>query len=557
MTKRILFTGVGRRIELLQAFRQAALGLDVDLRIYGADSSETAPALAFCDYTRKICGMRDVDYISQLLKICEEDHIDLVVPTIDTDLLVLSQNADRFRFFGTRVLVSQPDKVALCRDKQLTADFFESCGLHAPRVYDSVDKYPDCYPCFVKPRNGSSSINAFKAESIGQLRVFAKIIGDYIIQPFIDGTEYTVDVFCDFHGAPVYVTPRIRTAVRSGEVLKTQISLDGTIIKECMAIVEAFKPCGPITVQLIRQKTTNIDYYIEINPRYGGGAPLSMKAGGRSARTVLELLVNAERLSRDEISDKAVFSRFDQSVRIANGAPQSAKGVIFDLDDTLYPEKEYVRSGFLAVARYLGNKRYADRLWCYFRDGKPAIDSLLADENLMSEKDKCLEVFRGHTPRIAFIDGALETLQKLRKAGVKLGVVTDGRITGQKKKIKVLGLERLVDDIIITDELGGTQFRKPNDISFRIIQLRWKIPFEQIVYVGDNTGKDFQAPRQLGMQTILFQNKEGLYYQPDGKLDGGVVIQKIDELVGILDGGGAQFHVVQGISPKFRLEGAA
>lgn len=95
------------------------------------------------------------------------------------------------------------------------------------------------------------------------------------------------------------------------------------------------------------------------------------------------------------------------------------------------------------------------------------------------------------------------------------GVITDGRVSGQKKKIQALGLEKLVNDIIITDELGGIQFRKPCDIAFRIMQHRWKIPFEQMIYVGDNVEKDFQAPKQLGMRSIFFKNKDGLYQGED------------------------------------------
>ena len=78
--------------------------------------------------------------------------------------------------------------------------------------------------------------------------------------------------------------------------------------------------------------------------------------------------------------------------------------------------------------------------------------------------------------------------------------------------ILALCLRKYVDDIIITDELGGEQFRKPNDIAFRIMQNRWRLPFEQIVYVGDNVNKDFQAPRQLGMKFIYFKNPDGLYF---------------------------------------------
>ena len=122
----ILFTGVGRRVELIQAFHQAALHLGIKLKLYGADMAGTAPALAFCDYTRKVCGMRDENYIPQLLDICAADYIDLLIPTIDTDLLILSKNTERFEKIGTKVLISKPDKIAICRDKNCTAYFFES-----------------------------------------------------------------------------------------------------------------------------------------------------------------------------------------------------------------------------------------------------------------------------------------------------------------------------------------------------------------------------------------------------------------------------------------------
>ena len=93
-----------------------------------------------------------------------------------------------------------------------------------------------------------------------------------------------------------------------------------------------------------------------------------------------------------------------------------------------------------------------------------------------------------------------------------------GSVSGQKRKLQALGLDKLIDDIIITDELGGTQFRKPCDIAFRIMQRRWGIPFEQIIYVGDNPTKDFQACRQLGMRWKYFSNEEGLYF--DGEISG-------------------------------------
>jgi HAD superfamily hydrolase (TIGR01549 family) len=511
-TYKILFTGVGRRVELMQAFHQAANNLNINLKIYGADMAGTAPALAFCDYTRRVCGMRDADYIPQLLQICQKDRIDLLIPTIDTDLAVLSQNVERFDAVGTKVLVSAADKIAICRDKNCTADFFESCGLKAPRTVNDYHKYDGSYPCFIKPKDGSSSINAFKVQNESELKVYAEQIEDYIVQPFIEGCEYTVDIFCDYEGNPITITPRIRVAVRAGEVLKTEISMDEKIIEECRRLIEGFKPCGPMTVQLIRQNTTGDDYYIEINPRFGGGAPLSMKAGARSAEAILKILSGETAGYTEIVDDGAIFSRFDQSVCISEGKrTQPVKGIIFDLDDTLYSEKQYVKCGYKAVAKQLADELLADKLWTYFEEGKPAIDVLLNELGCIERKEECLEVYREHMPELTLYEGVEEMFQKLQNDGIKVGIITDGRVSGQKKKIQALGLEKLVKDIIITDELGGVQFRKPCDIAFRIMQRRWRIPFEQIVYVGDNAGKDFQAPKQLGMKSLYFKNKTGLY----------------------------------------------
>ncbi len=507
---KLLFTGVGRRIELIQAFREAALHLCVSLKIYGADIAGTAPALAYCDYTRKVCSMRDENYISELIKICHEDKIDILIPTIDTDLLILSQNAHLFG--STKVLISQSDKVCICRDKNLTADFFESCGCCAPKTVNDWMAYTASYPCFIKPKDGSSSINAFKVESPDELEVYANQIEDYIVQPFIEGTEYTVDIFCDFKGNPVYITPRIRLQVRAGEVMKTQITMDEKIIEECKRIVKKFKPVGPITVQLIRQNITKDDYFIEINPRFGGGAPLSMKAGARSAEAILKLLLNEEPNCDAVISNGAVYSRFDQSVCIREGAvKQPIKGVIFDLDDTLYNEKQYVRSGFKAVAEYLGISEAESELWRFFEMKLPAIDTYLDQIGQSEKKAEALKIYREHKPLIYLNEGIVELISDLKEKGIRVGIITDGRPSGQRNKIESLGLNRLIEDIIITDELGGEQFRKPCDIAFRIMQRRWRIPFEQMMYVGDNIHKDFQAPKQLGMQWKMVNNREGLY----------------------------------------------
>lgn len=312
----ILFTCVGRRVELIQQFKKASSD-KCPVIIYGTDSSDTAPALFFCDYRFRSPLICEKSYIPFLVDVCKKNKIDLLIPTIDTDLLLLSETKDQFNSVGTKVLISSESLIKKCRDKRLTGKLFESANLLSPPCYDNALYYDLGFPAFIKPLDGSSSIDAYKISNEIELQNFASRLSDYIIQPFVCGEEYTVDVFCDFDGNPVFITPRKRIAVRSGEVLKTEICQDELIICEIKRLINVIKPIGPITVQLIREKGTSKDWYIEINPRFGGGSPLSMKAGANSAAAVIDIMNdNANTYDVSAAVNHSFFSRFDQSIQI-------------------------------------------------------------------------------------------------------------------------------------------------------------------------------------------------------------------------------------------------
>lgn len=528
---RILFTSVGRRVELMQCFHNAAEEMNIALTIYGADISDNAPALSFCDVPIKICRIKDEAYIPSLLNICKEYEIDLLIPTIDTDLLILAENKEKFAEFGTKVFISSPEMVAYCRDKRHTAELFRKCKLLAPDSFSDVSLYNQGYPAFIKPLDGSSSIDAYKVNSFEELQEYAKRIKGYVIQPYISGTEYTIDIMCDFDGNPIYITPRERVAVRSGEVLVTRIVEDEQIIEESKKLISVFKPCGPITVQLIRDYS-GLDYFIEINPRFGGGAPLSMKAGANSAKAALCLLSGkpVDKMMND-VEANAVYSRFDQSIctnaRYIKHAGKVTdlekiylqyKAVVFDLDDTLYSEKQYVRSGFSKVSELIPQVKDAkEKLWNAFEKRGNAIDEVLKGENIYSDslKEACLCVYRNQIPEINLYDGVEDMLGRLRTRGIKLGIITDGRSYGQRRKLEKLDLYRMVDEVIITDELAGNgnvaHFRKPATIAFEIMKMRLNVRYEDMIYIGDNQKKDFKAPKRLGMASVYIQNGDGLY----------------------------------------------
>lgn len=184
--------------------------------------------------------------------------------------------------------------------------------------------------------------------------------------------------------------------------------------------------------------------------------------------------------------------------------------VIFDLDDTLYSEKQYIKSGYKAVAKLIGQESLEEKLWGYFKKGKPAIDEALKEIDCRERKMECLEVYRFQEPDICLYDGIEEMLENLKKHH-KLGLITDGRPEGQNAKIKALGLEKYFDKMIITDELGGTDFRKPNPKAFQILAECFGEEYNHMCYIGDNIAKDFIAPQMLGMRCIWFRNPDGLY----------------------------------------------
>ena len=190
------------------------------------------------------------------------------------------------------------------------------------------------------------------------------------------------------------------------------------------------------------------------------------------------------------------------------------KVVIFDLDDTLYSEKEYVRSGFKYISHFFPDIENAyEELYSLFLQHRNAIDEFLLIHNCYSDelKNRLLHEYRFHIPNIHLYDGVYEMLLCLRQSDHELGMITDGRVEGQENKINALKLNKVFDKIIITDSLGGTEYRKPNPKAFEIMRYFFNTSYSDMCYIGDNLNKDFRAPDMLKMHSIWFDNSDGLY----------------------------------------------
>jgi carbamoyl-phosphate synthase large subunit len=283
-------------------------------KVIGADMSETAPALFFVDDFAKLPYVLEDNYIDELIALIKAKNICMVVPTIDTELQILADNKMKIEFeTSAKVMISSSKVIEVCNNKFFSYDFFEKNGFDLPKQI-SIDEDVQKFPVFIKPLNGSSSVNAYKVNNRKELDFFKYYIKEPIIQEFIEGIEYTIDICCNFNSKPLFIVPRKRIAVRSGEISKGQIIMDEDIIYTARKLIDVLKPVAQITLQCIKSKGRI--FFIEVNARFGGGAPISIKAGANSPKLLLQLL-NQEKvvpILNSQIKSDLLAMRYDQTI---------------------------------------------------------------------------------------------------------------------------------------------------------------------------------------------------------------------------------------------------
>jgi carbamoyl-phosphate synthase large subunit len=328
----VLFTCIGRRVSLLNAFRRAAKRLRQRVRLCGTDANPLSPALQLCDEAHLVKPIADTRYVGQLRSIVRRQGVGLLVPTIDSDLALLAQHRQRFESLGCRVLVSDPEVVDICQDKRRTFAFLAANGFNAPLTQSvrsalAADRKGQLvWPRFLKPWDGHAGKHNAVVRDRRELLFFAKRIPKAICQEFVEGTEYTCDVYVDFQKRVRCVVPRLRLEVRSGEVSKGRIVKDARIMDEVARVIERLG-AGPgvITLQLFRTKRDHIKI-VEVNPRFGGGVPLSIKAGADFPRWILQELVgHRPRIGFDAFQDGLTMLRYDAEVWLDGSETEATK----------------------------------------------------------------------------------------------------------------------------------------------------------------------------------------------------------------------------------------
>ena len=318
MTKplNVLITSAGRRVELVDMFKAATDGL-----VIAADMDATAPALYRADAAARLPSVADPSFEEAFRSLCAEHEVGLVVPTIDTELPRLSQLAwDRNAVDGTRIAISRPETICASLDKMKCATVLSEAGVPVVPTEIWVRDTPSFPPPWVvKPRRGAAATGVRVIDSADLWT--AAPSDDWLVQPRVVGPETTIDVIAAEPGKVTALGARRRLKVRGGEVERA-VTLAGDQFVELAGLVgRALGLEGPFNFQVFHCESSGKVLLGDLNPRFGGGAPLSERAGANLAALTCDWARTGMWSSELSIAGAGVvMARYDQSVFLEEDA---------------------------------------------------------------------------------------------------------------------------------------------------------------------------------------------------------------------------------------------
>jgi len=324
----ILFTCAGRRVALMDAFRKAISGLGLSGKLISADITEASAAGHSADAAEIVPRAGCIEYIPALLDIVKRHDVSLVLPMTDLDIRSLARQKARFSDVGCTVMIGSESSVKLCRDKAAFQEILSAAGLANIRTL-TLDEFKTnpFYPCFVKPLRGSASVGTGVITNDGELRAHVATFGELlVVQEYVPGQEYTVDIFRSRDGEVHCVIPRLRMVVRSGEVEKGVTIRNQRVIEDSTKLAGLLGDIWGVFCCQCRCQPDGHPHFFEVNPRFGGGTPLSIAAGANLPRYLLQEILG-QPIDKDiDFQDNLMMMRYDQAVFTVEEKPESLPG---------------------------------------------------------------------------------------------------------------------------------------------------------------------------------------------------------------------------------------
>ena len=315
----ILISSAGRRVSLVRAFQKELKKKYPESKVFASDANPILSAACHvADGHFQVPVQNDPNYFPILIEKCKENGIGLIIPTIDAELLPLSMHTALLEENDIQAVISAADFIGKCRDKRQIHDFFKSFGVAIAHEYEK-DNYK--LPLFIKPIDGSRSIDTYLIRKQDELKEYHFTNDKLMFLQYLDHDihdEFTCDLYYGKDHKLKTIVPRKRLEVRDGEVYKALTSKNVLVpfIKEKLGFIEGAVGC--LTAQFFVHQTDSKIYGIEINPRFGGGYPLSYLAGANFPKWIIDeyFLGQSVKENFDCWEDELLMIRYDDEILV-------------------------------------------------------------------------------------------------------------------------------------------------------------------------------------------------------------------------------------------------
>jgi carbamoyl-phosphate synthase large subunit len=288
----VLITAGSRRVPLVRAFQRAVRATGGG-SVVVADVNPLSPAVYAGDKAHPVPLSTDPMYLAVIAEICQLERVGLVVPTIDDELSVFAEHVKQFTEAGVRVAISPLATTLVCNDKYATCRTLAARGIEAAETYVADDlPFDPSFPLFIKPRVGRGGVHAYPVRNPRELEFFLDYVPEPVVQTFLNGPEYTIDILCDFAGEVLSIVPRERVVIRAGVVDRGRTVNDPSLIELGLAVADALRFYGAFNIQC--RMVDGRPVVFEINPRFSGGIPLTIAAGADFPRMLVDLALGRQ-----------------------------------------------------------------------------------------------------------------------------------------------------------------------------------------------------------------------------------------------------------------------
>jgi len=324
----ILFTCAGRRVALVDAFREAIKGLGLRGKMISADITEASAAGHSADAAEIVPRAGCIEYIPALLDIVKKHGISLLLPMTDLDIRSLARQRAKFSDIGCTVMIASEPCIKLCRDKASFQGVLSEAGLANIKTM-TLDEFraDPFYPCFIKPLRGSASVGSGVINNAGELKAHVATFGELlVVQEYVPGQEYTVDIYRSRAGKVHCVVPRLRMVIRSGEVEKGITIRNEKVIEASTKLAGLLGDLWGVFCCQCRCEEDGRPHFFEVNPRFGGGTPLSVAAGANLPRYLIQEVLGQPIDEEIDFQENLMMLRYDRAVFTVEKKPESLPG---------------------------------------------------------------------------------------------------------------------------------------------------------------------------------------------------------------------------------------